>query len=190
MVRKAILSAALLLAGLFYAPAFAEDDKVHAPIPMEKRIKNENNKRCVWDSVEMLANRAKEERLYGLSKKYDGPTQMPALEAVLQKEKVEYKINPMGNKTMKAVYEFLVIPCEYEKRGVAVCFRPDAVTRHMLNVVHYDLKNKKVSVIDNCDPKLEVKQMDWDRFHQLWDGTVVIIYAKNDPFPRYRAIWD
>lgn len=188
MLKKLFLTALLFSAGPFL---FAADfEGAHAPVPQADRIKNVNNKRCAWNAIEMLARRAGEKSLYGISEKYEGPAIDAQMVWVLQHHgNVKYKMNPQGSKDIRAVYEFLVVPCQYEKRGVAVCITTGPNSSHMLNVVHYDIDRKKVAVIDNCDPKLEIKEWDWDVFHRRWNGFALVIYAKDDPFDHYEVVW-
>lgn len=189
MFKKLLLSA-LMLASLVL-PISAEDfNGAQVPVEKEERVLNTNNKKCVYCSLEMLAYRAKEKRLYGLASKYEGPAFDTDIESALSDRGIKYKINPRGNTGSRAIYEFLVIPCEYEKRGAAVGLRTGPNTAHMVYLAHYDIKNKRIAVIDNCDPELEIKEMDWTDFHSRWDGLAVVIYAKKDRFPRYEAIWD
>src|SRR5688572_219219 len=184
MLKRLLIATALLFSVPFTQIRAADD--VQVAIPKEGRVLNTNNRQCVLCSVELLGRHAKDKRLYDLSTTYVGPLHVAQLEAILQSKKVEYKMNARGNKGLEAIYDFLVIPCQYDKRGVAVGVDNG---RHMLNVVHYDIKEQKVLVIDNSDPKLEVRQWDWTTFHQRWDGWAVVIYAEKDPFVRHVANW-
>jgi hypothetical protein len=177
-----------------------EVPNVQVPVPAADRVFNTDNMRCVWCSIEVLARRAGEKRLYGITQQYLGPANESNWAWVFNDRRVAYKSNPVGNKSPQAVYEYLVIPCQYEHRGVAVSitFQPPLVmnapprpmVRHMVNVVHYDIKARRVCVIDNSNPKLEVNDWDWGRFHDIWDGGAIVIYGDKDPFPRYRAVWE
>lgn len=189
MLKKVLLAVAIAFAG-FGGVATAGEKDVHVPVHRDDRVFNKNNKCCVWCSLEVLAYHAQIEQLYFLSEDYEGPSNLGQVITVLQQRGVRYKINWEGNTSRQAIYDFLVIPCQYEHRGVAVTLVLDATHSHMLNVVHYDRKKKIVKVIDNCDPKLRIREWDWDDFHQKWNGAAVIIYNRHDPFPRYRAVWD
>jgi hypothetical protein len=183
MFKRILLAAVLFFT--FSTTTPAQDVDIHVNVPKEKRVLNENNKRCVWCSIEVLAHTAKEDRLYGLSKEYEGPVNDANVLWVFDDRKIEFKMNTRGNTGLTAIYDFLVIPCQYERRGVAVGFN----NNHMVNVVHYDRKAKRVFIIDNSDVKLRVQEWDWDDFHRRWDGSAIIIYAKKDRFPRYEADW-
>jgi hypothetical protein len=167
----------------------ADDIDAQAPINKENRIRNVNNKNCAFNSIEMLARRGGETKLFGISEKFEGPVNQWQIDDMLKKSGVRYKLNSLGNKNHKVVYEFLVIPCQYEKRGVAISLEVTASVCHMVNVVHYDIEKKIVAIIDNADPKLEIKLQDWDTFHRRWNGMAVVIYPDKDPFDRYEAVW-
>lgn len=180
MLKKLFFVAMFLLPLEVYAQEAAE---IHAPIAQEDRIFNHTNVNCVFCSVEMMARRAKETRLYGISSQYIGPCSMQQLINLLIGRNIRFKISHHGSISESAKRDFLLLPCKYEKRGVVVGV--DNRT-HVVNLVHYDDITKTVMIIENGDKDLKVQQMDWDEFHRRWDGYAIIIYAKNDPFPIYK----
>lgn len=186
MLKNIVLTLALLFA--VPATAFCTDPAV--VVAKEHRVKNPNNKRCVWCSIEVLGLIAKEPKLKKLSEKYEGPAHEGHVIWMMEKHKVKYAMNPMGNTGNRAVYEFLVIPCMHDKRGVAVGINNPDGTKHMLNVVHYDIKEKEILILDNGDPDLKIRKWDWDEFHRRWNGWAIVIYADDDPFTRHRAVWE
>ncbi len=183
MFKKLLLALTLFF---YVSPVAIRAEDLQVPILKEDRVLNVNDKRCVWCSIEVLARRAKDKRLYGLSQDYEGPANEGNVRWVFNDRGISYKMNPQGNTSIYAIYDFLVIPCQYEKRGVAVGIDG----RHMVNVVHYDIKERVVKVLDNSDKKLRIRTLNWEWFHEHWDGSAIIIYAKNDRFPRYYMDWN
>lgn len=186
MLKRFAISMALL----FAVPFFALCGEPSVTVAKEHRVKNANHKRCVLCSIEVLGLIAKEPKLKDLSTTYEGPIHEGQVIWLMQKQKVAYSMNARGNTGNKAIYEFLVIPCQHDKRGVAVGLDNPDGSRHMVNVVHYDIKEKVVMVLDNSDPELMIQTWDWDFFHKRWNGWAVVIYADDDPFKRHRAVWD
>lgn len=167
MFRKTLYALTTLL--LLSVPAFAQQVKV----PMEHRVFNPTDRRCVWCSLELLGYTNKIDRLKGLSHQYEGPVYTwDTIYWVLNDRKIKFKANPAGNKTDEAIIEFLMKPCR-EGRGAAIGVNWG---RHMLNIVDYDTKQETVSIIDNSDPKLLVRTIQWQSFYQWWDGSALVIF--------------
>lgn len=179
MLKQLILAVAICLSPLVsYAQSPSEDQ---VTIAENERIYNPD-KQCVFCSIEMLANIADEDRLYGLSRQFVGPCNMSTIADIMASRGVHFKINHHGYKSDAIAQEYLLIPCKYDRRGVVVGI--DYV--HVVNLMHYDIENKVVRILDNSDPMLEVRTWDWDEFHRRWDGYAIVIYGKNDKFPRHK----
>jgi hypothetical protein len=160
------------------APEEDELEGVQCPIPLECRVKNYTGIQCVFSSLECLGRWGEIEELINPPltsrsncKSYSGPSDAAHKIAALG---VRFE-NAYGDKN-KALN--LLKRAMSEGRGALM-----DIPGHAIVICHYDEKAQIVKIIDNSDRSLKIQTWSMDKFNKLWNGWIMVVYAKNDLFP-------
>lgn len=162
-----------------YTSIYGEDEPtdIQCPIPMKDRVANGTGIQCVWASIETLGRWAEEPKLMNPPltsrsdcKSYSGP----GLAAKKLKE-LGVRFEQVANGQDRQASIALIKKATSE--GRAALF---GIPGHAMVCVHYDEAADQVKWIDNSDRSLKVQTTTIQRFNQMWDGWVLVIYADND----------
>jgi len=166
-------------------PEAIENAGIQCPVPKKDRIINTKGN-CVWCSISLSSRYAGITKLYNISadvskggdRRCQGGSSPSPVRQFLEAEHIKYDMITNGDRS------FLVKYCKEQRRMLSV-----GQPGHMLSMVHYDPDTKTIKIIDNADWSLSVQQVNWDKWHQRWDGWAVAVIGEPDLVPYKLNCW-
>lgn len=158
-------------------------DDVQCPIPRKDRVANYTGIQCVWSSIETLGRWAEEPKLINppLTSRSNCKSYSDPHRAGLLLESLNVKFVQATNR--EKCLELIRIAMK-EKRG---CLWN--IKGHAMVLVHFDEQNNIFKWIDNSDSSLNVQTGTIDRFNQVFQNWILVIYADKDiiKYKNYKA---
>lgn len=141
---------------------------LHVPIPKDMRVYNKSGGQCVYCTTETLGNFHKVKGTQGLTKSYTSPSSPSALQDILNKRNVKYKM------TIVRDLNFIEEWVTKNKMGVGIRIETGESTKHVITVIHF-IRNQEVKIIDNSDPQLRIQTWTWDKFQSKYMNWAFVI---------------
>lgn len=157
----------------FYTSNEKDAENIQCPIPHQNRVPNYTSIQCVWSTIETLARWGEYKELVeppltsrSECKSYASPG---SVARVLNKLNIRYE--QVSDDRQAGIA--LIKKAMRENRGCLF-----NIPGHAMTLVHYD--EAKVCFIDNSDRTLAVRTVSQDKFNNMWETWVLVIYPNNN----------